>query len=159
MSILMLAVFITAGCTVGTPKVENGDTIKIHYTGTLEDGTVFNTTEGKSPFQFTVGNNEVIKGIENAVLDMKIGEIKTVSIAPADAYGERDEKNTQVVERSKLPEGQAPEVGQQLISTDEQGNQMSFTILKVDDTSVTVDTNHPLAGKTLIFSIELVDIV
>jgi FKBP-type peptidyl-prolyl cis-trans isomerase 2 len=146
----------TAGAAHTTPQ--SGDTVKVDYTLKLADGTVFDTSVGKTPFQLTLGQNQVIPGFENAVIGMKVGDSKTVTILAADAYGPRNEGMVQVVPKTQLPTGSEPKVGMQLQSTNSDGSSTVFTIIKVDDTTVTLDGNSTLAGKDLTFDIKLLDI-
>jgi FKBP-type peptidyl-prolyl cis-trans isomerase 2 len=146
----------TSGAVHTTPQ--SGDTVKVDYTLKLADGTVFDTSVGKTPFQFTLGQNQVIPGFENAVIGMKVGDSKTVKILAADAYGPRNESLVQVVPKTKLPAGSDPKVGMQLQGSNPDGSSTVFTIIKVDDTTVTLDGNSALAGKDLTFDIKLLDI-
>ncbi|CAI2719355.1 FKBP-type peptidyl-prolyl cis-trans isomerase [Nitrospina watsonii] len=132
--------------------VKEGDVIEIHYTGKLQDDTVFDKSEGREPLKFTVGTKQIIPGMNQAVVGMKVGESKTVSMDPGDAYGPYDDKLIFQVEKSKLP----PEVqsGAQLM--DGQGN--IVTVKDIQGDMATLDANHMLAGKTLIFDIKLVSI-
>jgi peptidylprolyl isomerase len=131
-----------------------GDTVQVHYRGTLDDGSEFDSSFGGEPLQFTLGAGDVIDGFDEAVTGMQVGETKTVTIPAAEAYGERDESQTQVVPRSELPEGYEPEVGGQLQASSGQ----VVTILEVNPDTVTLDLNHPLAGEDLTFELELVSI-
>ena len=140
-------------------KVKNGDTVKIHYTGKLNDGSVFDSSEGRDPLEFKVGGNMVVPGFENGVIGMKKGDNKTISISPEEAYGERREDQINVVERTQLPEDMEPEVGMALQATGQDGSVIPVAITEVNEKTVTVDANHPLAGKDLIFDLELVEIV
>ncbi|MBE9536743.1 MAG: peptidylprolyl isomerase [Proteobacteria bacterium] len=140
-------------------KVKNGDTVKIHYTGKLNDGSVFDSSEGREPLEFKVGGNMVVPGFENGVIGMKKGDNKTISISPEEAYGERREDQVNVVERTQLPEDMEPEVGMALQATGQDGSVIPVAITEVNEKTVTVDANHPLAGKELIFDLELVEIV
>ena len=135
-----------------------GDTVQVHYTGTLEDGTVFDTSVGREPLEFTLGAGQMIPGFEQGVLGMKLGESKTVTIPPEQAYGPYYEDQVWIVDRAELPPGLEPEVGQQLQAGDAQGQSIIVTVTDVSETTITVDANHRLAGKTLIFEIQLVSI-
>jgi peptidylprolyl isomerase len=146
----------TAGAPHTTPQT--GDTVKVDYTLKLADGTVFDTSVGKTPFQFTLGQNQVIPGFEKAVIGMKVGDSKTVTILAADAYGPRNEGLVQVVPKTQLPAGSDPKVGMQLQGSNPNGSSTVFTIIKVDDMTVTLDGNSALAGKDLTFDIKLLDI-
>jgi FKBP-type peptidyl-prolyl cis-trans isomerase 2 len=139
-------------------QAKNGDQVKVHYTGKLNDGTVFDSSEGREPLEFTIGSGRIIPGFENAVIGMKEGDSTTVNISTEDAYGEYNEKLVQVIERTTLPEDLEPEVGQRLEAVRGDGTRLAVQVMEVNDTNVTLDANHPLAGKELIFDIELVKI-
>ena len=139
-------------------QAKAGDTVKIHYTGTLEDGSTFDSSQGREPLEFELGSGQVIPGFDNAVDGMTVGEKKTVNIPAAEAYGEHQPERVQKVPRNALPPEITPEVGMPLMATDPNGAQMQFTITEMDDESITVDGNHPLAGKDLNFELELVSI-
>ena len=139
-------------------QAKNGDTVKIHYTGTLDDGTEFDSSAGRDPLEFQLGGGQVIPGFDNAVEGMTVGDSKSVRIEPDEAYGQRHEQLIQDVERSALPEDLAPEVGMALQSQSPDGRVMMLTITAVSEDTITVDGNHPLAGQALSFDIELVAI-
>lgn len=148
---------VLPGCA---PKqAQTGDTVRVNYTGRFQSGEVFDTSAGGEPLEFTLGQSQVITGFENAVLGMKAGDSVTVTIPVDEAYGPVREDLILEVGRDKLPEGLEPEPGMQLQSTQPDGSTMTFTITEVYDSTVMVDGNHPLAGQTLIFDIELVEIV
>lgn len=135
----------------------DGQTVGIHYTGTLQDGSVFDSSEGRDPLEFTLGARQVIPGFESAVRTLKIGEKTTTTIAPENAYGERREDMIVTLDRSQFPPDGEPEIGLQVYL--QAGDQpIPATIIALADDSVTLDANHSLAGKTLIFDIELVSI-
>ena len=136
-----------------------GDTVRIHYTGTLTDGTQFDSSSGRDPLEFELGSGQVIPGFDNAVDGMNVGDSKTVAIPPEEAYGVRHEQLVQEVPKSALPEELSPEVGMQLQSQGPDGQVMLLLVTEVADDTLTVDGNHPLAGQTLNFDIELVEIV
>ena len=140
-------------------EVKNGDTIRIHYTGTLEDGSEFDSSKGKNPIEFTVGSTKLIPGFENGVIGMKIGDKKTVTIPPEDAYGVIREDLTAKIDKNDLPKKMTPEVGMPLQLKKPDGGSMNVMITEVDADSVTFDANHPLAGRTLMFDLELVEFV
>jgi peptidylprolyl isomerase len=140
-------------------QASSGDTVRIHYTGTLDDGTQFDTSSGRDPLEFKLGDGQVIPGFDNAVDGMNVGDSKTVAIAPEEAYGVRHEQLVQAVPKSALPDEIAPEVGMQLQSQSPDGRVMMLVVTDVADDKITVDGNHPLAGQTLNFDIELVEIV
>jgi len=135
-----------------------GDTVKVHYTGTLADGTVFDSSDGRDPIEFTIGGETVIAGFENAVVGLEVGERVKVVVGPDDAYGPRSDEKIIVVERSRLPDEPDPEVGMMLQAHTPDGAVM-FSIVGIEDDQVTLDGNHPLAGKELTFEIELTEIV
>jgi FKBP-type peptidyl-prolyl cis-trans isomerase 2 len=134
-----------------------GDTVKVHYTGTLDDGTVFDSSEGRDPLEFTIGSNSVIPGFESAVVGLTVGESTRVVIGPEDAYGPRLDGKVVVVERSRLPDEPEPEPGMVLQAQGPDGTVL-LTIADVADDQVTLDGNHPLAGQQLTFEIELAEI-
>lgn len=138
-----------------------GDTVKVDYTGKLEDGTVFDTTKDRYPQEFTIGGNQVILGFERAIVGMNPGESKTVRIPMDDAYGPHYEQMVGTMDRDRLPADMKLEVGQRLQFPvpDGGGETMLVTVTDVSDVSVTLDGNHPLAGKDLIFDIHLIEIV
>jgi len=156
-SLLLSLSFLLAGCS-GEKIVQSGDTVKVDYTGKLSDGTVFDTSVGKQPLEFTLGSNEVIEGFETAVLGMKVGESKTVTIPAVQAYGERDESLVLEADRSAFPTDQELKVGMQFQGSSSIGT-LIFTIIEINDTKVKVDGNHSLAGKDLTFEITLVEII
>lgn len=139
-------------------QAKSGDTVKIHYTGTLEDGTPFDSSEGRDPLEFTVGSGDVIPGFDNAVEGMAVGEKKSVNIEPEHAYGPRHDEMIQEVPKSALPDDLEPVEGMALQAQGQDGQAINLTVTSVDDDSITVDANHPLAGKTLNFDIQLVEI-
>jgi peptidylprolyl isomerase len=138
--------------------VKNGDTVKVHYTGKLDSGEVFDSSEGADPLAFTVGVGEVIPGFDQALLGMQVGETKDVVILPEQAYGNRIEELVQTIDRSQFNLGGAePEVGMHIEMRTPQGD-IPLTITELTDTTVTLDANHLLAGETLHFSLTLVEI-
>ncbi len=140
------------------PQAKNGDTVKVHYTGTLTDGTVFDSSREREPLSFTLGKGQLIPGFEDAVTGMKVGDT-TIAKIPADqAYGPMREEMVARVEKGQFPEGLNPEVGQKLQVPQQDGHVLIVTVTEVDETHVTLDANHPLAGKDLVFEIELVEI-
>ncbi len=140
-------------------QAKSGDTDRIHYTGTLEDGTQFDSSAGRDPLEFALGGGQVIPGFDNAVDGMAVGDSKTVTIPPEEAYGQRHEQLVQQVSRSALPDEIEPAVGMQLQSQSPEGQVMMLVVTEVEEESITVDANHPLAGQALTFDIELVEIV
>ena len=140
-------------------QAKDGDTVKIHYTGRLQDGTEFDSSSGREPLQFNIGGGQVIAGFEEAVTGMKVGEKKT-SLIPCDkAYGERNPSMVMVVDRKHVPPEINPEVGLRLQVGAPDGKMLAVTIIEVGDENITLDANPPLAGEDLTFDIELVDIV
>jgi peptidylprolyl isomerase len=138
---------------------ETGNTVKVDYVLKLADGTMVDSSEDRGPFEFTIGNNEVIPGFEKAVTGMKAGEKKTVSIQPADGYGEYDASLVTTIDKSLLPATITPEVGQTISGTNSSGQTMYAIIKSInDDGTITVDANNPLAGEVLTFDITLVEI-
>ncbi len=135
-----------------------GDTVTVHYKGTLDDGSVFDSSEGSDPIEFTIGAHEVIDGFENAILGMAAGEKKTENIPAEQAYGDREEQLVFHVPRSSLQGGLEVEVGDYVRVTLPDGKAASMQVVGLDDEGVTLDANHPLAGKTLTFELELVEI-
>ena len=135
-----------------------GDEVKVHYTGKLDDGTVFDTSADRDPLAFTLGEGHVIAGFEEAVKGMQTGERKTVTIPAADAYGERTDELVLTVDRQEFPDDISPEVGQQFQLSAPSGQSFVAQVTDVSDESVTLDANSPLAGKDLTFDIELVAI-
>lgn len=135
-----------------------GDTVHVHYTGTLQDGTVFDSSEGRTPLSFSLGDGGIIPGFEKAVLGMEPGQSKTVDISADDAYGARIDALVIEVPRTQFPPDISPQVGQSLLVGQPDGSEMPVVITHVSLESVRLDANHPLAGETLTFAIELVAI-
>jgi peptidylprolyl isomerase len=135
-----------------------GNKVKIHYTGTLENGSQFDSSEGREPLAFELGSGQVIPGFDKAVEGMTVGESKSVSIAPEDAYGPRNEQAIQEVPKSALPENLVPVEGMTLQAQNQNQQPVQLTVTEVGEETITVDANHPLAGKTLNFEISLVEI-
>jgi FKBP-type peptidyl-prolyl cis-trans isomerase 2 len=137
---------------------KKGDTVKVHFTGMLDPGNVFARSEKEQPFEFCVGKGAVPRGFENAVIGMKPGDTKTITIPPEEGYGPRHEELITSVDRSLFSKDVTPAIGKQLRMKVHGGDDVSATITDVTPESVTVDANHPLAGRTLSFSILLIDI-
>ncbi len=137
--------------------VKKGDKVKVEYTGTLDDGEVFDSSEGQDPLEFTVGSGEIIPAFEDAVMEMEEGEEKDFRIKAEDAYGEHDQKLIEEIPRDNLPEGDI-KPGVMLVAQLEDGTEIPATIVKVNEDMVKIDFNHPLAGKALNFHIKLVKI-
>jgi len=139
-------------------EAKTGDTVTVEYTGTLEDGTVFDSSEGREPLQFTIGSGDLIPGFEKAVEGMEPGQTVKATLPPEEAYGERSEEMVFEVGRDQLPEDVDPEVGDRLEARDPQGNKFAVSVAEIGDDAITLDANHPLAGRDLTFEIELVSI-
>lgn len=139
-------------------QVKSGDTVRIHYTGTLTDGSVFDTSEGRDPLEFKVGSGQIIPGLDKAIPGMEVGEKKRVVATSDEAYGPVHEEAKQTAPRSEIPVDIPLEVGMQLQARNERGEVMALTVVDLTDETVTLDANHPLAGKELTFDIELVSI-
>jgi peptidylprolyl isomerase len=141
------------------PAAQIGDTVLIHYTGKLDDGSVFDTSHQRGPLRVSLGETRLIPGFQNAVLGMQPGESKTATVPAAEAYGDRRAEMVLEVERAKLPPEVTPKVGLDLQLQTQTGQPVPAKIVDVSDKAVTIDANHPLAGHALTFDIELVDIV
>ncbi len=139
-------------------QAKQGDTVKIHYTGRLQDGSVFDSSSGREPLQFTIGGGQVIQGFEDAVAGMQAGENKTVEIPCVKAYGERNPSMVMQVDRKHVPADIDPEIGQRLQMGSPSGELIVVEIIEVNDENITLDANPPLAGEDLTFDIELVAI-
>ncbi len=139
-------------------QAKPGDTVKIHYTGRLEDGTVFDSSSDRDPLEFTINQGQVIPGFEQAVLGMTPGESKTEKIPMDQAYGPHREEMVLEVSREQIPPDLNPEVGQQLQIQQANGQSVPVFVTDVTDAQITLDANHPLAGEDLTFDIELVEI-
>jgi len=139
-------------------KVKEGDTVKVHYTGTLTDGTVFDTSEEREPLEFTLGQGQLIPGFEKAVVGMNVGDSTEVEIPSDDAYGESREDLVISVPKDQLPDDVEPQVGMQLQVNQQDGQPIPVRITDVGEENLTLDANHPLAGQDLKFEIELVEI-
>jgi peptidylprolyl isomerase len=146
------------GCGSTIQQAKTGDTVKVHYTGRLQDGTVFDTSVGSEPLEFTLGQGQIIPGFEQAVIGMQVGESKTVTIPVDQAYGPRRDDMILEVSRDELPDDLEPTVGLQLQMNQGDGGIMIVTITEVSETTIKIDANHPLAGQDLVFDIELVEI-
>ena len=135
-----------------------GQTVKVHYTGTLEDGTQFDSSAGREPLEFTLGQGQVIPGFEQARDQMTVGETKTVNIPADQAYGPHQPELVQKVEREQIPAEIELALGVQLQAQGSDGQVFRLVVIELDETSATLDGNHPLAGKALTFELELVEI-
>ena len=151
-SAILLVSILMIGC--GGPAIaKTGDTVRVHYTLKLADGTVYDTSIGSEPLEFTIGQGKVIPGFEQAVIGMQVGETKTFTVPADQAYGQRQEDLIIEVDRDQLSPDINPEVGMML-----QGSQGIVTIIEVTETTIKVDANHPLAGQDLTFDIEIIEI-
>jgi peptidylprolyl isomerase len=157
--ILCLSIITITGCGKGVSKLaQNGDTVKVHYAGMLNDGSVFDSSLAGDPMEFTIGSGQVIEGFDKAVIGMKAGEIKKFTIPADQAYGPRNETLTKVVKKSQLPEGMSPVVGDEL-QINLQSGPIVVIVTEVTDSTITIDGNHKLAGKDLTFDITLVELI
>lgn len=141
-----------------TERAKNGDTVRVHYTGRLEGGEVFDSSENGEPFEFVIGAGEAIPGFDAAVKGMTIGERRTVEIEPADAYGPHRDGLVAHIDRAAAQFPTEPQVGANFIMGLPDGTQLEVVVTELTDTHVTIDGNHPLAGRKLIFDLELVEI-
>jgi peptidylprolyl isomerase len=139
-------------------QVKTGDTVRIHYTGTLNDGTTFDSSAGREPLEFTVGSGQIISGLDVALPGMAVGEQKSVTVIAAEAYGEVNADARQDIPRDQIPDDIPLEVGARLQMSRPDGGAIQVVVAAVDAETVTLDANHPLAGKDLTFDIELVSI-
>lgn len=139
-------------------QAQAGDTVKVHYTGTLDDGTVFDSSQDRDPIEFTLGQKQVIDGFDTAVTGMEVGETRSVSLTPDEAYGQPRDELVGTVDRDRLPEELTPEVGMFLQAQSPDGQVNDVKITDVSDDTITIDANHPLAGQNLHFDLTLVSI-
>lgn len=137
---------------------KNKDKVKVHYKGSLKDGKVFDSSEGKEPLEFTIGGGQVISGFESGVIGLSVGEKKTIVIPCAEAYGEYSDEAVFSIGKENLPEGMEPKPGQELQMVSPEGQVFQVIILEVSGDKIKLDANHPLAGKELTFELELVSI-
>ena len=140
-------------------QAKQGDTVKVHYTGKLADGSTFDSSSETEPLKFTLGAGEVIQGFEVAVVGMAPGDSKTTTIAAGEAYGAYDDDMLLEVDRTEFPEQMDPQVGQRLQVRQADGETFSVIVAEVAEKSITLDANHPLAGQDLTFEIQLVEIL
>jgi peptidylprolyl isomerase len=159
--IFLLGVILVSGCNRTPDKAEAkyGNTVQVNYTGKLTDGSVFDTSVGREPLEFALGTGKVIPGFEKAVLGMKAGEKKTVTIPAEEAYGPYRDNLSLEISRELLPNSITPQVGLHVQQKQENGSVVVAIITKISDKTVTIDANHPLAGQVLTFEIELVKIL
>lgn len=139
-------------------QAKAGDTVKVHYHGRLTDGTTFDSSSGREPLEFQVGSGQVIKGFDDGVSGMAVGEKKTIQIPVDEAYGQKEENMIVEFPKSNFPPELTPELGMSLNMTNGSGQVIPVTIVDIKEESVVLDANHPLAGQDLIFDIELVEI-
>jgi FKBP-type peptidyl-prolyl cis-trans isomerase 2 len=139
-------------------QVKAGDTVRIHYTGTLNDGTTFDSSEGRDPLQFEVGSGQIIPGLDKELPGMSVGDKKSVNIPAAEAYGEVNPQMQQAIPRDQIPPEIEVQPGMRLQMQSPDGQVIPVTVVDADEQTVTLDANHPLAGKDLNFDIELVAI-
>ena len=151
-----IVIFITKDFTVAQAK--NGDNVSVHYTGKLSDGSVFDSSENRDPLEFEIGAGQVIKGFEDGVTGMEPGDSKKIEIPVADAYGTYRDDMVVTVSRKQFPEEVNPEVGQLYEIPQPNDQVITAQITNIEGTDVTLDANHPLAGKDLTFELELVEI-
>ena len=140
-------------------QVKEGDTVKVHYHGRLTDGTTFDSSEGREPLEFKVGGGMVIKGFDNGVMGMAVGDKRTIEIAVEDAYGPEDPQMIMEFPMDRFPEEMKPEVGMQLNMSNGSGQNFPVVIREINEGTVILDANHPLAGEDLIFDLELMEII
>lgn len=140
-------------------QVKSGDTVKVHYHGKLTDGTTFDSSEGRDPLEFEVGSGMVIKGFDDGVTGMIVGEKKSITIPVVDAYGPKQEEMIIEFPINQFPPDLKPEIGMPLTMTTSQGQPVQVVIVEVGTETVMLDANHPLAGQDLVFDLELVEIV
>lgn len=141
-------------------QVKQNDTVKVHYTGKLADGQVFDSSvERGEPVEFTLGQGQLIPGFEKGLIDMKVSEKKTINIPKEEAYGEPMDELIQEVSKEQLPQDIKPEVGMGLVSKTPDGREMNLLVTEVKEETIVVDGNHPLAGKDLVFDLEVVEIM
>ena len=137
-------------------QAEVGDTVQVHYKGTLEDGATFDSSEDRDPLEITIGNGQILPGVESALTGMAEGDTKKVTLDAEDAFGVHNPELVQNVERERIPAEIELEVGAMLQVTDETGNPLRLVVVAINDNDVTLDANHPLAGKALTFELTLV---
>src|SRR3989338_9241333 len=154
---LISILVLVGGCAAGDKMtVKQGDKVKVEYTGTLQDGTQFDTSVGRDPLEFAAGTGQVIPGFDNAVIGMKLNEEKTVTIPAAEAYGQPREELVQKVPKSSMPKDFEPNVNDELTLQSPNGQRILAIVREIGEENVTLDLNHPLAGKDLTFRIKVV---
>ena len=150
--------FLGLSGTINTKQVKQGDTVKAEYTGTFDNGTVFDTSEGREPLEFVAGTGQMIPGFDNAVIGMKVGQEKEVKLQPSEAYGDYDPQLVQEMPRKQVPIEEELKQGMVLAVTMPNGRQAPATVKEVINETITIDLNHPLAGEILNFRFKVVDI-
>ncbi|AKA36384.1 FKBP-type peptidyl-prolyl cis-trans isomerase [Flagellimonas lutaonensis] len=140
-------------------KVKANDTVKVHYTGKLDNGQIFDSSVDREPLEVTLGQGMLIPGFEKGLIDMEVNENKTITIPKEEAYGEVRQELFQRIDRSELPESIKPEVGMGLVAQNPDGSERQLRVAEVTETDIVVDANHPLAGQDLTFDLHLVEIV
>ncbi|AEM72212.1 peptidylprolyl isomerase FKBP-type [Allomuricauda ruestringensis DSM 13258] len=140
-------------------KVKENDTVKVHYTGKLTTGQVFDSSLEREPMEVALGQGQLIPGFEKGLIDMAVNEKKTITIDKEDAYGEVNEALFQKISKTQLPEDLKPEVGMGLVGANSQGQEQQFRVAKVEEEDIIIDANHPLAGQDLVFDLEVVEIL
>jgi FKBP-type peptidyl-prolyl cis-trans isomerase 2 len=139
-------------------QANNGDKVKVHYHGRLRNGETFDSSQGRDPLEFEIGAGQMIKGFDEGVKGMQVGDKKTVEINADEAYGQREDGNMIEFPNDQFPPDMKPEVGMQLMLSNDQGQQFPVVVAEVKENSVVLDANHPLAGQDLIFDIEMMNI-
>jgi FKBP-type peptidyl-prolyl cis-trans isomerase SlpA len=139
-------------------QVKENNTVKVNYTGKLSDGQIFDSSEGTETIEFTLGKGQLIPGFEKGLIDMKLNEKKTITIPKEEAYGDFNKDLIQEVKKTELPQDMAPEVGMGLVSKSPDGQEMNLMVVEVREETIVIDGNHPLAGKELIFDLEVLAI-
>jgi len=139
-------------------QVKENNTVKVNYTGKLSDGQIFDSSEGREPIEFTLGQGQLIPGFEKGLIDMKLNEKKTITIPKEEAYGDVNKNLIQEVKKTELPQDMAPEVGMGLVSKTPDGQEMNLMVVEVRKETIVIDGNHPLAGKELVFDLEVLAI-
>lgn len=139
-------------------QVKEGDAVQVHYTGKLQDGTVFDSSREREPLTVKVGSGEVIPGFEKGIIGMAVGETKTLTLNPDEAYGQKRDDLVVEVDKNQFPEHITPKVGERLQVKQPDGSLVNVQITDIEDSTVTLDANHPLAGESLVFEVELVGI-
>lgn len=157
-TLLLIAGSLMVALAFGIEQVKVGDTVRLHYSLSLVDGSIYFSSLGGEPLQYTLGNGNLLPGFEAALLGMRVGDSKTFQLTALEAYGPYQPALVMEVERSRLPQGSEPVVGRQVQTTGQSGNPLMMTITEVRETTVILDANHPLAGEDLTFNVELIAI-